>query len=109
MANTSPALINKRMSWLAVVSLCASYLFFTAPLGIILGFVAKSEINNNENTLRGRGVANAAIIIGFASFAYIAIAYYNYTENVKAWERVYDINIHSAQGVGPRPEFKLFP
>lgn len=97
------------MSWLAVLSLCASYLFFTAPLGIALGFIAKSEIDNNPDTLRGRGVANAAIIIGIASFLYLSYTVIHYRQAVSDWAFADPYNATAGYGHSPKPEYKLIP
>lgn len=43
--------------------------FIFSILAIILGFVARSEINNSGGLLTGEGLALAGIIIGFAGIA----------------------------------------
>lgn len=39
--------------------------FFVPVLGIILGYVARSEIKNSRGTKVGRGLATAAIVLGW--------------------------------------------
>ena len=60
----------KRNNGLAVASLvcsCAGFLFFLpAVLGVIFGFVARSQIRQSGGTQGGDGLALAGIIVGFA-------------------------------------------
>jgi uncharacterized membrane protein len=67
----------KRNNGLAVASLvcsCAGFvLFVPAVLGIIFGFVARSQIRRSMGTQRGDGLAIAGIIVGFAWIALIVI------------------------------------
>lgn len=39
--------------------------FFSSFIGLILGYVAKKEIDNSNGTKGGRGMANAAIALGW--------------------------------------------
>ena len=63
----------KRNNGLAVASLvcsCAGFvLFVPAVLGIIFGFVARSQIRRSGGTQGGDGLAIAGIIVGFAWIA----------------------------------------
>ncbi len=46
--------------------------FFVPVLGIVLGYVARSEIKNSRGTKVGRGLATAAIVLGWVfSISYI--------------------------------------
>lgn len=67
----------KRNNGLAVASLvcsCAGFvLFIPAVLGIIFGFVARSQIRRSMGTQGGDGLAIAGIIVGFAWIALIVI------------------------------------
>ncbi|AAT89027.1 hypothetical protein ATY41_02475 [Leifsonia xyli subsp. xyli] len=45
--------------------------FFTSAIGVILGFVALSQIKRTGE--QGRGLAIAAIVIGFAEFALVVL------------------------------------
>jgi hypothetical protein len=67
----------KRNNGLAVASLvcsCAGFvLFVPAVLGIIFGFVARSQIRRSGGTQGGDGLAIAGIIVGFAWIALIVI------------------------------------
>jgi hypothetical protein len=60
----------KRNNGLAVASLvcsCAGFLFFVpAVLGVIFGFIARSQIRQSGGTQGGDGLALAGIIVGFA-------------------------------------------
>jgi hypothetical protein len=60
----------KRNNGLAVASLvcaCAGFLFFVpAILGVIFGFIARSQIRQSGGTQGGDGLALAGIIVGFA-------------------------------------------
>ncbi len=68
-----PPPVSKPTSGLAVASLCCSVggvlIFFIWPLtaiaGIILGFLALSHIDRSRDTVSGRGLAIAGIIVGF--------------------------------------------
>ncbi len=59
----------------ALVSACIGPFFYGIGLvlGIILGFVARSQIKKSAGTQKGLGLAVAAIIIGF-TFLFIAAA-----------------------------------
>lgn len=56
--------------------------FFSSVIGLILGYVAKKEIDNSNGTKGGRGMAKAAIALGWVFtilglvFAVIYIAYF---------------------------------
>jgi len=61
---------------LAVASLVCSILGFfilTAVIGVILGFVARSQIRNSRGTQRGDGLAVAGIIVGFCWLALFVV------------------------------------
>ncbi len=67
----------KRNNGLAVASLvcaCAGFvLFIPAVLGIVFGFVARSQIRNSQGTQSGDGLAVAGIIVGFAWIALFVV------------------------------------
>lgn len=67
----------KRNNGLAVASLvcsCAGFvLFVPAVLGIVFGFVARSQIQRSGGTQGGDGLAIAGIFVGFAWIALIVI------------------------------------
>jgi hypothetical protein len=67
----------KRNNGLAVASLvcaCAGFLFFVpAVLGVIFGFIARSQIRQSAGTQSGDGLALAGIIVGFAWIALLVI------------------------------------
>jgi hypothetical protein len=60
----------KRNNGLAIASLvcaCAGFLFFVpGVLGVIFGFIARSQIRQSGGTQGGDGLALAGIIVGFA-------------------------------------------
>jgi hypothetical protein len=60
----------KRNNGLAVASLvcaCAGFLFIVpGVLGVIFGFIARSQIRQSRGTQSGDGLALAGIIVGFA-------------------------------------------
>jgi hypothetical protein len=61
---------------LAIASLvCACGFLLTLPavLGVIFGFVARSQIRRSGGTQGGDGLAIAGIIVGFAWIAFIVI------------------------------------
>ncbi len=68
---------GQRTSGVAVASLICSLVFFLWPLtsiaGIILGFVARSQIKKSGGAEKGAGMALAGIIIGFASSVLLII------------------------------------
>ena len=63
---------------LAVASLVCSFFFWIYGLGallaIVFGFIARSQIKHSGGTQRGKGLALAGIIIGFASLVITAAA-----------------------------------
>jgi predicted acyltransferase len=64
---------------MAIASLCCSIaglILFGIPavLGVIFGFVARSQINNSRGSQRGMGLAIAGIVVGLVVIVgYIAI------------------------------------
>jgi hypothetical protein len=58
---------------LAIAAMICSFFFWIyglgAILGIIFGFIARSQIKKSNGTQRGEGMALAGIIIGFAGIA----------------------------------------
>ncbi len=63
---------------LAVASLicsCFGVVLFTLPciVGVIFGFIARSQIARSEGKQKGEGLALAGIIVGFAGIALVAI------------------------------------
>ena len=55
---------GKRIAGLAVAGFATSW--FIGPLGVVLSAVALSEINHNQETLRGKGLAKWGIALGVA-------------------------------------------
>ncbi|AND15782.1 DUF4190 domain-containing protein [Rathayibacter tritici] len=62
---------SDRYNILAVVGFIAS--FFVSLVGIVLGFIALSQIKRTGE--KGRGLALAAVIIGFAAIIISIIAF----------------------------------
>jgi Domain of unknown function (DUF4190) len=62
---------------LAVASLVCSFFFWIYGIGalvaIVFGFIARSQIRHSGGTQRGKGMALAGIIIGFASLVITAV------------------------------------
>ncbi len=72
--------VRKRNNRLAIASLvcsCAGILFLGVPgiLGIIFGFVARSQIRKSNGTQGGDGLALAGIIVGFAWIAILILIF----------------------------------
>jgi hypothetical protein len=72
--------VRKRNNGLAIASLvcsCAGILFLGVPgiLGIIFGFVARSQIRKSNGTQGGEGLALAGIIVGFAWIAILILIF----------------------------------
>ncbi|MBF4461638.1 MULTISPECIES: DUF4190 domain-containing protein [unclassified Rathayibacter] len=62
---------TERYNILAIIGFIAS--FFVSIVGIVLGFIALSQIKRTGE--KGRGLALAAVIIGFAAIVvYILVA-----------------------------------
>ena len=58
----------------ALVCSCAGFfLFIPAVLGIIFGFISRSQINRSKGGQKGGGMALAGIIVGFAWIALLAL------------------------------------
>jgi hypothetical protein len=67
---------SRKTNGLAIASLVCSILgFLVIPLvlGIVFGFVARSQIKNSNGTQGGQGLALAGIIIGFGWAALIVL------------------------------------
>ncbi len=62
-----------RTNGLAIAAMVCSFFFWLygigAILGIIFGFIARSQIKHSGGTQQGKGMALAGIIIGFAGIA----------------------------------------
>ncbi len=64
-----PTAIGKKTNGLAIASLVcgiAGIIFIPAVLGVVFGFVARSQIRQSPGTQGGEGLALAGIILGFA-------------------------------------------
>lgn len=74
-----PTAVAKKTNGLAVASLVCSiagFLFFIpAVLGVVFGFVARSQIRNSSGTQGGDGLAVAGIIVGFAWIVLLIIVF----------------------------------
>jgi len=69
---------TKKTNGLAIASLvcsCVGILFFGVPgiVGIIFGFVARSQIRRSNGAQGGEGLALAGIIVGFAWIVILAL------------------------------------
>jgi Domain of unknown function (DUF4190) len=62
-----------RTNGLAIAAMVCSFFFWLyglgAVLGIVFGFIARSQIKRSGGTQQGKGMALAGIIIGFAGIA----------------------------------------
>ena len=65
-ANPTTTRTNQKAIWSLVLSLVALLIWVTAIPGVILGFMARSEIAQ-RSTETGDGLALAGIIVGFVS------------------------------------------
>ncbi len=74
-----PTVVGKKTNGLAVASLVCSiagFLFFIpAVLGVVFGFVARSQIRNSSGTQGGEGLAIAGIIVGFAWIVLLVVVF----------------------------------
>ncbi len=61
--SATPTAATAQTSGLAIAALVFS--FFIPLIGIILGFVARSEISNSKGLKSGESMANLAIVLGF--------------------------------------------
>jgi hypothetical protein len=58
----------------ALVCGCGGFIFFIpAVLGIIFGFISRSQIKQSKGTQKGNGMAVAGIIVGFAWIALLVL------------------------------------
>lgn len=63
----SPVKRNNGLAIASLVCACAGFLFFVPGiLGIVFGFIARSQIRQSGGTQGGDGLALAGIIVGFA-------------------------------------------
>ncbi len=74
------AVATRRTNGLAIASLvcsCAGIFLVGIPavLGIIFGFVARSQIRQSNGTQGGNGLAMAGIIVGFAVVALLVVVF----------------------------------
>jgi hypothetical protein len=67
---------QRRTNGLAIASLicsCAGVFFLPAILGVVFGFVARSQITRSNGLQRGNGLAIAGIIVGFGWLALLVL------------------------------------
>jgi len=62
-------------TWALILSILGLILIPCFIAGIILGFISLNKINKSEGTLRGKGTAKAAIIIGFIMLVLTILTY----------------------------------
>jgi hypothetical protein len=70
------ARLSRKSNGLAIASLVCSiagFLVIPLVLGIVFGFIARSQIKNSNGTQGGKGLALAGIIIGFGWAALIVL------------------------------------
>jgi uncharacterized protein DUF4190 len=68
--------VQRRTNGLAIASLicsCAGVFFLPAVLGVVFGFVARSQITRSNGLQRGDGLAIAGIIVGFGWLALLVL------------------------------------
>ena len=68
--------VQRRTNGLAIASLicsCAGVFFLPAVLGVVFGFVARSQITRSNGLQRGGGLAIAGIIVGFGWLALVVL------------------------------------
>jgi Domain of unknown function (DUF4190) len=69
--------VQPKTNGLAVAALvcgCAGFLFFIpAVLGVIFGFISRSQIKQSKGMQKGDGMAIAGIIVGFAWIALLVV------------------------------------
>ena len=73
--------VQQKTNGMAVAGFVCSLLFWfpfffgiTAILGVIFGFIGRSQITRSQGVQKGGGLALAAIIIGFVGIALIVLA-----------------------------------
>jgi hypothetical protein len=66
---------TNRLAVASLICSCVGVVLFTLPciVGVILGFIARSQIARSEGKQKGEGLALAGIIVGFAGIALVAI------------------------------------
>jgi Domain of unknown function (DUF4190) len=70
------------MAIAALVCGIAGFFFFTAILGVVFGFVARSQIKRANGMLKGGGMALAGIIVGFGWLALLVLSVaFNHSNN----------------------------
>jgi hypothetical protein len=71
----SPSAKTNGLAVTSLVCSCVGILLFTLPciLGVIFGFVARSQIRRSQGAQKGDGLALAGIIVGFAGIALLII------------------------------------
>ncbi len=70
--------VQARTNGLAVASLicsCAGVFFLPAILGVVFGFVARSQITRSNGLQKGDGLAIAGIIVGFGWLALLVLGH----------------------------------
>ncbi len=68
--------VQRKTNGLAIASLicaCAGLFFLPAVLGVVFGFIARSQIKGSHGAQRGDGLAIAGIIVGFGWLALVLL------------------------------------
>ena len=68
--------IAQKTNGLAIAALvcgCAGLFFVTAILGVVFGFIARSQITRSNGVQKGQGLALAGIIVGFGWLALLVV------------------------------------
>ncbi len=68
--------VRQKTNGLAIASLicgCAGLFFLPAILGVVFGFIARSQIKGSHGAQRGDGLAIAGIIVGFGWLALVVL------------------------------------
>jgi len=79
---SSKPLENLRVSPLSILGFALSGVLVLAPISLVLSLVAISEIKHNEDTLRGRGLARAGVVLSCLSFVWLGFCGVVYQHNM---------------------------
>jgi hypothetical protein len=64
---------TNRLAIASLICACAGLFFLPAILGVVFGFVARSQINRSNGLQKGDGLAIAGIIVGFGWLALVVV------------------------------------
>ncbi|MBS43128.1 MAG: hypothetical protein CMH83_08230 [Nocardioides sp.] len=72
--NSGKAIASLVTGLVGLLTVCCGFFVVSGIVGIVLGFLARKDIDASQGQLKGAGMAMAGIILGFVEVALFAIS-----------------------------------